>query len=190
MTQRRNQAVGVIAVAGSFLSMIGVGFWRALKSGALEMPRDSGPALLPSGAERGNIPPTRPQLQDLSGDTPGATELDWMARRAAAEERDSGGRGDLERSRSLPVHATRAWDSESSRIADVLEHQSLGSEPIAGWSRPRLEKLPVPTFAPAVMAFGIVVFAMGIATTWYVCVAGSIVFAVAAWRWTGELQGE
>jgi hypothetical protein len=31
---------------------------------------------------------------------------------------------------------------------------------------------------------------MGLATVWYVCLVGSLVFAVAAWRWTGELQGE
>jgi hypothetical protein len=79
---------------------------------------------------------------------------------------------------------------EPSSVGEVLEQQSLMSDQLEGWSAAAPERLPIPTYAPAIMALGVVLFAMGLATVWYVCVVGSIVFAIAAWRWTGELQGE
>ena len=89
-----------------------------------------------------------------------------------------------------PPDSAQPHAPESSSVEGLLEYQSLASRRLAGWTVPQPQKLPVPTYSPAIMAFGIVVFAMGLATTWYVCVVGSLVFAVAAWRWTGELQGE
>lgn len=73
---------------------------------------------------------------------------------------------------------------------EVLKRQSLDSKLLPGWHLPTPQCLPVPTFAPAIMAMGIVFFVMGIVTTWYVCVAGIIVFAVATWLWLAELQGD
>ena len=73
---------------------------------------------------------------------------------------------------------------------EVLKRQSLDSKLLPGWHLPMPARLPVPTFAPAIMAMGIVFFVMGIVTKWYVCVVGIIVFAVATWRWVEELQGE
>ena len=81
--------------------------------------------------------------------------------------------------------------SKHTRTEDeVLKRQSLTSKLLPGWHLPAPEGLPVPTFAPAIMAMGIVFFVMGIVTTWYVCVAGIIVFAVATWLWVAELQGD
>jgi hypothetical protein len=90
----------------------------------------------------------------------------------------------------LPQGPPQPWTHSSQKVADLLERQSLESARLPGWALPMPDRLPVPTYAPAVMALGIVVFAMGLATTWYVCLVGASVFAVAAWRWAGELQGE
>lgn len=115
------------------------------------------------------------QLESLSQSSFGDAPLDRLAR-AATEERtgaDSVVRG-------IAISAPGA----------ILNTQALESELLPGWSTPRPDRLPVPTFAPAIMAMGIVLFAMGLVTTWYVCAVGAMIFAVATWRWVGELQGE
>jgi len=125
-------------------------------------------------------------LQSLSLTTPGDAPLDRLARSAAAEAA-----GELSGSRIPPFdRKPSSWQSDSPAMLDVLAHQRFESPRLEGWHEPRPGKLPVPTFAPAIMAFGIVMFAMGLATTWYVCLIGSVIFAVAARRWAGELQEE
>jgi hypothetical protein len=103
---------------------------------------------------------------------------------------DTGGDAPLDRVARLAGQTELSAATEHSSGGEVLEHQSLAGEQLEGWSVPEPARLPIPTYAPAIMAFGIVLFAMGLATVWYVCVAGSLIFAIAAWRWTGELQGE
>ncbi len=119
-----------------------------------------------------------PPLQSLSLSTPGDAPLDRIARMASIPV-DQG-----------PPDPEPLTPSVYPRTEDVLEHQSLTDIHLDHWSVPEPARLPIPTYAPAIMAFGIVLFAMGLATIWYVCVVGSIVFAIAAWRWTAELQGE
>ncbi len=123
-------------------------------------------------------------------DTPGAAPLDRLARTFNEEKREEEQGVDLtDRVPPFMPHSPRALPTAQA-VSAVLSFQSLESEHLAGWHRPNPSELPLPTYAPAVMAFGIVIFAMGLATTWYVCVAGAVVFAIAAWRWTGELQGD
>jgi len=141
--------------------VFGAGIWRARQ----RPPRRE--------ARREQRPDPEPHLPSLSLSSPGDAPLDRIARLAARNN-------DLD----LPSPL------EHRGVADVLEQQSLTSEHLEGWSVPEPARLPIPTYAPAIMAFGIVLFAMGLATVWYVCVAGSLVFAIAAWRWTGEMQGE
>ncbi len=132
------------------------------------------------GAEPGG------QLESLSLTTPGDASLDRVARYAAADA--ASGRP----TEPLPPfdREPRSWQSDSPMMLEVLAHQHLESPRLEGWNEPRPGKLPLPTFAPAIMAFGIIMFAMGLATTWYVCLVGSLIFAVSAWRWTAELQEE
>jgi hypothetical protein len=133
-------------------------------------------------------------LQSLSAAVPGCAPLDELAARAAAEERGEARRaragGSVETEMPLSAGAPQPWAPGDEAVRDLLSHQLREGRLLRDWNKPVGDRLPVPTFAPAVMAFGIVVFAMGLATVWYVCVAGSLVFAVAAWRWAGELQGE
>jgi len=195
MNEEKEDKIAKIAAAGGYLSIALLGAWKLMrgnrskaKSAAwlLQPHTPSEMAALPLGAVRGDEPPTAPQLQDLTPGTAGAAPLDLLARAAAQDEKSEGlvnnesTLGD-ERPKSGPTKDAIEW---------MLANQSLESPLLLGWSRPQPDKLPLPTYAPAIMAFGIVLFAMGLATTWYVCVVGAIVFAVAAHRWTAQLQGE
>ncbi len=58
------------------------------------------------------------------------------------------------------------------------------------WSEPQPASLPALTYAPATMALGIVIFALGLITRWYVAVVGGAIFARAIWIWVGDLTNE
>lgn len=123
-------------------------------------------------------------LPSLSLTTPGYAALDRVAQYAAAEAAAGLSEEPLPPFERKP----RAWQANSPLVLEVLAHQRLESPRLEGWNEPRPGKLPLPTFAPAIMAFGIIMFAMGLATIWYVCLVGSLIFVIAAWRWTAELQ--
>ncbi len=59
-----------------------------------------------------------------------------------------------------------------------------------GWHVPEHMELPEPTYWPAVLAFGIVLFAWGIVTSYIIIGVGLIVFAVAVAGWIGDLRHE
>jgi hypothetical protein len=162
--------------------------WRFLRKGPI---RDlsgqtssefSAPKRLPSeSVTRVNWP-----LESLSHSSEGDAPLDHLFHIAAKEEGCS-------KAANLEVAAERpprGLGSVRDTEDEVLKRQSLTSKLLPGWHLPAPESLPVPTFAPAVMAMGIVFFVMGIVTSWYVCVVGVIIFAVATWLWVEELQGE
>lgn len=195
MKKQLEKTAAAVSLIVGYLAIVGVGVWRATKR---SRPQSEGGKDSESGkskAEPRNQEKDQDEkLQRLSLTTPGNAPLDQLARRAAAEGREKQ-RGEAigdegVRTDPKPSGPPRSWTHDSAIVAEVLQHQSLQSEPLQGWSIPMPERLPVPTFAPAVMALGIIVFAMGLATIWYVCVVGAIVFAIAAWRWTGELQGD
>jgi hypothetical protein len=153
----------------------GLGLWCTLRNKGGDAPQK--PAAV---TESTFMPSTRGQeFESLSLSTPGDAPLDRLARFAKRERQEG---YEPQKQNARPVDAAS--------MEELLQHQSLESSRLEGWSLPEPARLPVPTFAPAVMAFGIVVFAMGLATVWYVCVVGSLVFAIAAWRWVSELQGE
>jgi hypothetical protein len=175
MTKRVEKLLARSLAVLAYALPVGLSIWRNSrnKSGAAQ-PK----ATATEAAPMSSTP--RQALETLSLSTPGDAALDRLARIAEREQQHE----DYE-----PRHrTTRPPDARS--IEELLQHQSLESGRLEGWSLPEPQRLPIPTFAPAVMAFGIVVFAMGLATVWYVCAAGSLVFALAAWRWVGELQGE
>lgn len=69
----------------------------------------------------------------------------------------------------------------------TTQAQAQGDLP-PGWSRPRPEKLPRPTYAPAVMAAGITLGLAGIVTNWIVSLVGLGLLAVALIVWIGALH--
>ena len=56
-----------------------------------------------------------------------------------------------------------------------------------GWHVPHPTRLPVPTYAPAMTAFGIVFIALGAVTVWPLSVIGAVIFVLAIAKWIGEL---
>lgn len=200
MNENRERTAVRVWLLFSCASIFGMGIWRALRRRSIQAaPPDKFPEaplsiLAQSKPELAAPKAQREHLGELSLDSPGNAPLDRLARRAALEEqqpvliRPGGGIDDPKS--PLPQDPAQPWTHSSQNVADLLERQSLESARLTGWELPMPDRLPVPTYAPAVMALGIVVFAMGLATTWYVCLTGAAVFAVAAWRWVGELQGE
>lgn len=57
----------------------------------------------------------------------------------------------------------------------------------SGWSKPKPESLPRPTYAPAFVALGIMFFALGLVTRWYIAASGGVVTALGFWGWIKEL---
>jgi hypothetical protein len=90
---------------------------------------------------------------------------------------------------TFPTGSTASADTIQS-TNEVLRTQSLDAAPLPGWSLPAPSSIPLPTFAPAIMAMGIVFVAMGFVSKWYVGAVGAVIFAVATWRWVEELQGD
>ena len=176
---------GSLAVL-AYAAPIGVGLWRVLRNKRALKP-------FQPKREKPSAPKVRgdkPELESLSLSTPGDAPLDRLARTAAWEQQVENQPEHSNLKTPVPPGTDNPRMPEDTSVEALLEHQSLASYRLEGWNMPEPERLPVPTYAPAIMAFGIVVFAMGLATIWYVCVVGSLVFAVAAWRWVGELQGE
>jgi len=56
-----------------------------------------------------------------------------------------------------------------------------------GWTAPLPEKIPQPTFWPAAMALGTVLFLFGVVTLWPVSLSGLALIAVSLSKWIGEL---
>ena len=60
----------------------------------------------------------------------------------------------------------------------------------SGWTDAKPERLPKATYAPAMMAFGIVFLALGLITRWYLSAVGGCAFAISVWLWVGELRND
>ena len=60
----------------------------------------------------------------------------------------------------------------------------------AGWSTPRPETLPQPTYWPAVMALGITMFLWGLLTNIILLGTGALLSIVALAGWIGALRHE
>ena len=67
------------------------------------------------------------------------------------------------------------------------EDPQLLTQHTPGWHVPHPSKLPVPTYAPVMTAFGIVFIALGAVTMWPLSVVGALIFVLAIAKWIGEL---
>lgn len=56
-----------------------------------------------------------------------------------------------------------------------------------GWHVPHPSKLPAPSYAPAVTAFGIVFLALGAVTMWPLSVIGAAIILLGLATWIGDL---
>ena len=58
----------------------------------------------------------------------------------------------------------------------------------AGWSRPKPEHVPHPTYWPAVLALGVTCLVWGLVTSYVISAVGLLLFAVALSGWIWELR--
>ena len=56
-----------------------------------------------------------------------------------------------------------------------------------GWSVPRPQRIPAPTYQPAAMAMGITFMLFGFVTSYAFTAVGGLLFAYSLARWIGEL---
>lgn len=68
-----------------------------------------------------------------------------------------------------------------------MEGAQLLTQHTPGWHMPHPSHLAVPSYAPAMTAFGIVFIALGAVTMWPLSVIGAIIFVLAIAKWIGEL---
>ena len=68
-----------------------------------------------------------------------------------------------------------------------FEDAQLLTQHTPGWHVPHPTRLPVPTYAPAMTAFGIVFIALGAVTVWPLSAVGALIFVLAIAKWIGEL---
>jgi hypothetical protein len=57
-----------------------------------------------------------------------------------------------------------------------------------GWSRPKPEHVPHPTYWPAVLALGLTFAIWGLITSYVISVVGLVLFAIGLSGWIGELR--
>jgi len=62
--------------------------------------------------------------------------------------------------------------------------------PDSRWTTPQPEKVPRPTYWPAVLALGSVLILLGIVTTWIISATGMVLFIIALIGWIGEMRHE
>lgn len=71
--------------------------------------------------------------------------------------------------------------------------ENLSKEAKAGkitWHKPLPEKIPEPTYWPALLAFGVVLIFWGLVSTWLISLAGAIISGVSLAGWIGEMMHE
>lgn len=58
------------------------------------------------------------------------------------------------------------------------------------WAKPLPERLPEPSYAPALLALGIMCLLWGAVTTWIVSGIGAVLAGAACVQWIGALRRE
>ncbi len=63
-------------------------------------------------------------------------------------------------------------------------------ESTAGWSIPKPEVIPSPSYWPFVLSLGATLMGLGILTSNVITVSGTVLFVLALIKWIGELASE
>lgn len=66
----------------------------------------------------------------------------------------------------------------------------MNSEQQSDWSKPLPERLPEPSYAPALLAVGFMCLLWGAVTTWVVSAIGAVLAGVACVQWLAALRRE
>lgn len=71
-----------------------------------------------------------------------------------------------------------------------LETRKSATAESDGWTEPQGAHVPEPTYAPLIMAIGIMCMLWGIVTTPLLSLVGGILFAIAILEWIGAVRYE
>ncbi len=74
--------------------------------------------------------------------------------------------------------------SEGEPSGNPVRVESVSRE---NWSVPRPERIPRPTYWPAIMALAIAFMLFGVVTSWAFTATGFAMFALSLAKWIGEL---
>ena len=92
---------------------------------------------------------------------------------------------------NLPAQAESELDAGMPLALPAPEQHSEGAQLLTqhtpGWHIPHPTRLPVPTYAPVMTAFGIVFIALGAVTVWPLSIVGALIFVAGIAKWIGEL---
>ncbi|WP_419806172.1 hypothetical protein [Terriglobus sp.] len=91
----------------------------------------------------------------------------------------------------VPAHANAALRTRLPLALPIPEQHSedaqLLTQHTPGWHVPHPTRLPIPTYAPVMTAFGIVFVALGAVTVWPLSIVGALIFVAGIAKWIGEL---
>lgn len=89
-----------------------------------------------------------------------------------------------------PVRQDLVLTGREQQAASRLKETEQPFVPQPGWSRPKPEKTPEPTYWPALSALGVMFFAWGIIANFWVLLFGAVLFIIGIWGWIGDLLHE
>ena len=67
---------------------------------------------------------------------------------------------------------------------------SVDASPNESWISPRPQRVPAPTYAPAVIALAIVCLLWGLVTTYLISLLGLVLLGIGLTDWIGGLRNE
>ena len=72
-----------------------------------------------------------------------------------------------------------------------MSHEFTAAEPVpqedSEWAEPLPEKIPSPSYAPAVLALGLILLLWGLIASWMISAAGGFLTVIALSYWVREL---
>ena len=79
-------------------------------------------------------------------------------------------------------------DNSPLRVTQIEPADSTDSR--SGWTVPRPETLPAPTYWPVVLALGTTMILWGLVSSWLLSGVGLLLFALALSGWIGDIRYE
>lgn len=81
-------------------------------------------------------------------------------------------------------------DTANNGGVNDLEARKSAAAESDGWTEPQGAHVPEPTYAPLVLAIGIMCMLWGIVTTPLLSLVGGVLFVVGITQWIGEVRHE
>ena len=77
---------------------------------------------------------------------------------------------------------------DNSSLSATQTEPTGSTDSRSGWTEPRPETLPAPTYWPVVLALGTVMILWGLVSSWMLSGVGLLLFALALSGWIGDIR--